>query len=168
MNRVMLLYPPGKMYQRSEDRAQCNIDDSATATVHACNDLGYAAAVLRNEGYEVFLKDYQTEGKTVDDVKADLLLFKPDAVFISITNATIFSDLEFVNEIRELRDFRVVLNLTAVVFRTLITSLPGECRKRALCYRIFVFFINTTHLTKTASAPPAQTENACHFPAKML
>ena len=109
MNRVMLLYPPGKMYQRSEDRAQCNIDDSATATVHACNDLGYAASVLRNEGYEVFLKDYQTEGKTVDDVKADLLLFKPDAVFISITNATIFSDLEFVNEIRELRDFRVVL-----------------------------------------------------------
>ena len=28
MKRVMLIYPPGKAYQRSEDRAQCNIDES--------------------------------------------------------------------------------------------------------------------------------------------
>lgn len=109
MNKVMLLYPPGKNYQRSEDRAQCNVDDSATATVHACNDLGYGAAVLRNNGYEVFLEDYQTEGKTTEDVIADVLSFMPDAVFISITNATIFRDIDFVNEIRKHCDCRVVL-----------------------------------------------------------
>ena len=51
MNKVMLIYPPGKAYQRSEDRAQCNLDESAVATIHACNDLGYAASVLRNRNY---------------------------------------------------------------------------------------------------------------------
>ena len=61
MNKVMLLYPPGRAYQRSEDRAQCNIEDSAVASTHACNDIGYAASVLLQKGYEVFLRDYQTE-----------------------------------------------------------------------------------------------------------
>ena len=86
MNRVMLLYPPGKQYQRSEDRAQCNLDDSAVATTHACNDIGYAAAVLLQREYSVFLKDYQTELATKEQVKADILEFKPDLIFISITN----------------------------------------------------------------------------------
>ena len=61
MSKIMLIYPPGKAYQRGEDRAQCNIDDSATTTIRACNDLGYAASVLRNRGYDVLLRDYQTE-----------------------------------------------------------------------------------------------------------
>ena len=71
MNRVMLLYPPGKLYQRGEDRAQCNIEDSTASSVHACNDLGYAAAILRARGYEVFLRDYQTERKAFSDVERD-------------------------------------------------------------------------------------------------
>ncbi len=95
----MLLYPPGKAYQRGEDRAQCNIDDSATTTIRACNDLGYAASVLRNRGYEVFLKDYQSEKLLFDDVKKDVLAFEPDIILISTTNATIFSDIEIVDNI---------------------------------------------------------------------
>lgn len=117
MKKVMLLYPPGKMYQRSEDRAQCNIDDSATVTIHACNDLGYAAAILRNSGYSVFLRDYQTEHKTAEYVKRDVLAFKPDVLFISITNATIFSDIEFVNGIKAYHDCRVILK-GAIFFDT--------------------------------------------------
>lgn len=97
MSRVMLLYPPGKQYQRSEDRAQCNLDESAVATIHACNDLGYAAAVLRQRNHNVFLRDYQTEKSSLEDVKADILDFMPDIVVISTTNATIPSDLDFVN-----------------------------------------------------------------------
>ena len=46
MNKGMLLYPPGRLYQRSEDRAQCNISESAAGSVHACNDIGDCAAVL--------------------------------------------------------------------------------------------------------------------------
>lgn len=101
MAKIMLLYPPGKPYQRSEDRAQCNLDDSAVATVHACNDIGYAAAVLMCRGHEVFLKDYQTEQTDFEYVENDIVTFCPDIIIISTTNATILSDIEFMNRIRE-------------------------------------------------------------------
>lgn len=101
MSRVMLLYPPGKAYQRSEDRAQCNLDESAVATIHACNDIGYAAAALRQRNHNVFLRDYQTEKASFEEVKSDILEYLPDIIVISTTNATIPSDLEFVNWINE-------------------------------------------------------------------
>lgn len=99
MNKIMLIYPPGKAYQRSEDRAQCNIDDSAATTIHACNDIGYAASVLLKSGFEVFLRDYQTEKADFHDVKKDILTFSPDIIVISTTNATILTDLDFINSI---------------------------------------------------------------------
>ncbi|MBP9989767.1 MAG: radical SAM protein [Ruminococcus sp.] len=100
-NRIMLIYPPGKLYQRGEDRAQSNIEDSAAASVHACNDIGYAAAILMKNGYEVFLRDYQTELASFDDVKNDIEKFLPDLILISTTNATIGYDLGFVRSILE-------------------------------------------------------------------
>lgn len=101
MSRIMLLYPPGKAYQRSEDRAQCNLDESAVATIHACNDIGYAAAVLRKHNHEVLLRDYQTEKTSLEEVKEDIENFLPEIIVISTTNATILSDLEFVDWIKE-------------------------------------------------------------------
>ena len=109
MNKVMLLYPPGRAYQRSEDRAQCNIEDSAVASTHACNDIGYAAAVLLEKNYSVFLKDYQTELATKEQVKADIEEFRPDLIFISITNATIYEDLDFINWIKSFHDCKFVI-----------------------------------------------------------
>ncbi len=100
MSRIMLLYPPGKAYQRSEDRAQCNLDESAVATIHACNDIGYAAAVLRERNYSVFLRDYQTERTGLEEIKADILSFLPDIIVISTTNATIPDDIEFLEWIK--------------------------------------------------------------------
>ena len=117
MSRVMLLYPPGKQYQRSEDRAQCNLDESAVATIHACNDLGYAAAVLRQRNYNVFLRDYQTEKSSLEDVKADILDFMPDIVVISTTNATIPSDLDFVNWIKAFHNCEFIVK-GAIFFDT--------------------------------------------------
>ena len=98
MNKIMLIYPPGRLFQRGEDRAQCNVNDSVTVTVHACNDLGYCAAILRDE-YEVFLRDYQTEKADEEQLKSDILHFSPDLIFISTTNATIFEDLQIVENI---------------------------------------------------------------------
>lgn len=109
MNKVMLIYPPGKAYQRGEDRAQCNIDDSAATSVHACNDLGYAAAILRNSGYEVFLRDYQTEKTDINEIERDVKNFLPDIIVISITNATILSDIDFVNRILEYHKCEIIL-----------------------------------------------------------
>lgn len=117
MNRIMLIYPPGKAYQRSEDRAQCNIDDSAATSIHACNDLGYAAAILRNKGYEIFLRDYQTEKTELNEVDSDIRMFCPDLIFISITNATVLSDIEFVNHIYSFHKCEFVLK-GAIFFNT--------------------------------------------------
>lgn len=102
MAKIMLLYPPGKAYQRSEDRAQCNLEESAVATIHACNDLGCAAAVLRQRGYEVLLRDYQTERKSLEEVREDISRFCPDGILLSTTNATILTDIAFINTIAQI------------------------------------------------------------------
>ena len=117
MGKVMLLYPPGKAYQRSEDRAQCNLDDSAVATVHACNDIGYAASVLRKRGYKVFLRDYQTEKSCLEEIKIDILNFKPDIIIVSTTNATILSDIEFINWIKAFHSCEFIIK-GAIFFDT--------------------------------------------------
>ena len=122
MARIMLLYPPGKAYQRSEDRAQCNLDDSAVATVHACNDIGYAAAVLKGRNHEVLLKDYQTEQTSFQEVKNDILKFLPDVTVISTTNATILSDIEFINAVKEFHNCEFIVK-GAIFFNTPINLL---------------------------------------------
>ncbi len=108
-NKIMLLYPPGKLYQRGEDRCQGNIKDSTATSMRACNDLGYSAAVLLRQGYEIFLKDYQTEGKLEQDVLEDLHTYQPDLIMLSTTNATIFSDIEFAARLKNLSQALVVL-----------------------------------------------------------
>ena len=107
--KVMLLYPPGSLYQRGEDRCQGNIEDSSATAMRACNDLGYAAAVLLKRGYQVFLKDYQTERLSERDVIRDLSSFQPDAVVISTTNATVFTDIQFTERMKQIRPFIAVL-----------------------------------------------------------
>lgn len=98
-----MLYPPGRLFQRGEDRCQTDIEESTAGSVHACNDLGYCASVLRNEGYEIFLMDYQTERKEFRDVIKDVADFRPDMIFLSTTNGTIYDDLEFVNAVSRIR-----------------------------------------------------------------
>ena len=109
MNRILLIYPPGKAYQRGEDRAQCSIEDSAVVTIHACNDLGYAAAVLRNKQYEVLLRDYQTEQTSFDAIEAEIKTFLPDVILISTTNATILSDIAFVAWVKEFHSCQFII-----------------------------------------------------------
>lgn len=118
----MLLYPPGKAYQRSEDRAQCNLDESVVATIHACNDLGYEAAVLRERNYNVMLRDYQTEKTSIQEVKAEIVEYSPDIIVISTTNATILSDLEFVGWIKDFHNCEFIIK-GAIFFNTPIEIL---------------------------------------------
>ncbi|MCI5118532.1 MAG: radical SAM protein [Candidatus Electrothrix sp. LOE1_4_5] len=116
MKKVMLLYPPGNIYQRGEDRSQGNIEDSAATTIRACNDLGYAASMLQRDHFDVFLKDYQTERLSIDDLLADFQNYSPDIIFVSITNATIFSDLEIIRELKRNKQELVVILKGALFF----------------------------------------------------
>lgn len=129
MDKVMLIYPPGKAYQRSEDRAQCNLEESAVVTMHACNDLGYAAAVLRNRGYQVVLRDYQTEKTDNRKIKDEIVSFLPDMVVISTTNGAILNDIAFINWVSSFHACQFVLK-GAIFFDTppeLIETLDLHC-----------------------------------------
>ena len=84
--RILLFYPPGPLFQRGEDRCQQNVDDGSAQAMRACNDLGYAAAVLLKKDYKVKLRDYQTEKATEEDLFQDMERFKPDMIMLIITN----------------------------------------------------------------------------------
>ena len=100
MSNVMLIYPPGEIFQRGEDRCQSNIKSSTSTSMRACNDLGYSAAILRNTN-NIFLKDYQTEELSYKEFEEDVLNFKPDFIFLSTTNGSIYEDIAVVNKIKK-------------------------------------------------------------------
>ncbi|MCR4683943.1 MAG: B12-binding domain-containing radical SAM protein [Lachnospiraceae bacterium] len=108
-NKVLLFYPPGMLFQRGEDRCQQNIKDASAEAMRACNDLGYGAAILLQKGYEVKLRDYQTEGVSLPEMYAEFDAFQPDLIMMSITNTTIFDDLKLINEIKKKYNPVVVL-----------------------------------------------------------
>ena len=94
MKKLMAIYPPGRMYQRGEDRCQIDILASSVSSNRPCNDLGYISAILKQNGYSVFLRDYQSEKASVEDLLKDFSREKPDVVFMSITNGSIPDDLK--------------------------------------------------------------------------
>jgi radical SAM superfamily enzyme YgiQ (UPF0313 family) len=125
--KVMLVYPPSRLYQRGEDRSQGNVADSTATTIRACNDLGYAASVLKQHGYDVYLRDFQTEGRTLEYFAKEFKEYGPDAIFMSTTNATIFEDLAIVDTLKLLNETLVVVLKGALFFQPdeeLINQLP--------------------------------------------
>ena len=102
MAKILIAYPPGALYQRGEDRSQGNIENATATSMRSANDLGYASSVLKKDGHETKLVDYQTERLSIHDLLKDVATFFPDFIFFSITNSTIFQDLEIVNTIKTL------------------------------------------------------------------
>lgn len=115
MKKVMLFYPPGRFFQRGEDRSQGNVEQSTATSMRAPNDLGYAAATLKAKGFLVFLRDYQTERLGVDDLYADFERFAPDAIFVSVTNTTVFDDIKMVEALKR-RNPNLVVMLKGAIF----------------------------------------------------
>ncbi len=114
--RVFLFYPPGPQYQRGEDRSQGNVSDSAATVMRAPNDMGYASALLKRKGYAVTFRDYQTEKLGIDRLLADFHAFRPSAIFLSITNSTVHSDLGIVRQLKALSPHLLVVLKGALFF----------------------------------------------------
>lgn len=113
-NKVLLFYPPGPMFQRGEDRCQQNVDEGSAQAMRACNDLGYAAAILRDAGYEIRLRDYQTELCTTEQMYSEMDEFRPDLVMLSTTNTTVFDDIKVMEEFK--RRYSCVTVLKGAIF----------------------------------------------------
>lgn len=101
MKRVLLFYPPGLLFQRGEDRCQQNIEDASAEAIRACNDLGYAAAILLKKGFDVKLRDYMTQRDSMEDLYKDMEEYKPDLIMMSVTNTTINDDLKIINDLKQ-------------------------------------------------------------------
>ncbi len=130
MKKIMLIYPPGELYQRGEDRCQLNVSKSSANSMRACNDLGYASAVLKQRGYGIFLKDYQSENLTIDNLKCDIKSYMPDVIFLSTTNATLFDDLKIIKDIKNLYQNISFILKGAVFFNCreeLLTDVDFSC-----------------------------------------
>lgn len=114
--RLMLIHPPGRVFQRSEERCQSNIDQSTSTSLRACNDLGYCAAVMREKGWDIFLKDYPAENLKEKDFFHDLINFSPDAILLTTTTPTFFDDLYYVEKIRQKCPLIYIIMKGAVFF----------------------------------------------------
>ncbi len=91
---ALLINPPGRLFQRGEDRSQGNIEDSSATSLRAPNDLAYMAAVLRETGVRPAILDYPAEKKSWRDFENDFRAMLPDLLIVSMTNATVFEDLQ--------------------------------------------------------------------------
>ena len=114
MEKILLFYPPGPLFQRGEDRCQQNIDDGSAQAMRACNDLGYGASILLQRNYEVKLRDYQTQKDSIEDLYEDMENFKPDLIMLSVTNTTIFDDIQLATLLK--KRYHPVIVLKGAIF----------------------------------------------------
>src|SRR5438309_1881752 len=84
--------------------------------MRAPNDMGYAAALLKQKGYSVSFCDYQTERRSEADLVKDFCEFRPATAFLSITNSTVHSDLAIVRRLKSLFPHLVVILKGALFF----------------------------------------------------
>lgn len=98
--RIFIMNPPSELYRR-DDRCQSKVEDQTVRVVFPPIELAVLAAIARNEGAEVCLRDYPTISATVEDYTKDLLQFRPDIVLLNTTVHTIEKDMEAFRIARE-------------------------------------------------------------------
>lgn len=115
-HHVFLIYPTSGLFQRGEDRCQSNVAASTATAMREPTDLASIAAACKRRGWEVFVRDYQTEGATLESVENDVRAVAPTALLLSTTNATIYDDLQLIRRIKPLLGDAVVLLKGAIFF----------------------------------------------------
>jgi len=93
IQRLLLINPPTGLYRR-DDRCQCTVEDQTVQIVFPPMDLAMAAACAERKGTVCRIEDYPAAGRTWDDFLADLAEFKPDALMLNSTTATLVGDLQ--------------------------------------------------------------------------
>ncbi|KPL09452.1 hypothetical protein AMJ85_06590, partial [candidate division BRC1 bacterium SM23_51] len=91
--KFLVINPPTGLYRR-DDRCQSRVEDQTVEVVFAPIDLATCAAVLRQAGAGVRLRDYPGLQLGWNNYLDDLKAFEPDAVVIKTTFATLEGDLQ--------------------------------------------------------------------------
>ena len=130
MKKIMLCYPPGDLSKKIKNRFKFFTKDIIPHSMRACNDLGYMAATLRNDGHEMFLRDYKISNSTALDFLDDILKYAPDVIVIKTDIANIFEDLKFVRMIKSSNPNIIVVLKSEIFFdasEDLLINLPLGC-----------------------------------------
>lgn len=90
--KFLVINPPTGLYRR-DDRCQSRVEDQTVEVVFAPIDLAIYAALLREAGADVRLRDYPGLRLGWNDYVDDLKTFAPDAVVVKTTLATLEGDL---------------------------------------------------------------------------
>jgi radical SAM superfamily enzyme YgiQ (UPF0313 family) len=125
--RILIFNPPGKLYQRGEDRCQADIEGSAATSLRAPNDLGYIAAITRRLGLDPVIRDYPAERLSEKDFRFDILNYRPSAIVMSVTAGTFMDDLKFFRTAKSLDGDILTIAKGAIFF-----SSPPEALDKAL------------------------------------
>lgn len=97
--RVFLMNPPSGLYRR-DDRCQSRVDDQTVRVVFPPIDLAVLAAVARDAGSEVFLRDYPAVRGSSADFHRDIRDFQPQILLLNATAHTLRDDLALLAPVR--------------------------------------------------------------------
>jgi len=125
MPRAFLFHPPGLRVQRSEDRCQGDVDELAAASLRACNDLGYLAAVLRRDGFTPTVRDYPSEGGTWEAFEEDVRRLAPDVAIMGVTALTLLDDLRAYRIAKAVRPEMLTIAKGACLSACKVEALPA-------------------------------------------
>lgn len=93
ISKLLLINPPTGLYRR-DDRCQCTVEDQTVQIVFPPMDLALAAACAERQETECQIRDYPAERLGWEDFLCDLDSFKPDALVLNSTTATLDGDLQ--------------------------------------------------------------------------
>ncbi len=134
--KAFLFYPPGKQYQRGEDRCQANVNASPTMVQRAPIDMMYVASILKKMGIKCRFVDYPSEGKTWEDFERDVRKFSPDLAVMSVTTGSVLSDMRAFKIIKEIDE-----NCTTVAKGSIFFVAPKEIFEKNHEFRYMDFAI---------------------------
>ena len=115
--RVFFFNPPGRLFQRGEDRSQGNVEDATATVLRTPIDLCAMAAVARAQGASCRIVDFPAEGGNWDDFSRELDAAAPDVAVMSVTSATLLDDLRAMRMIRERFPWARLIAKGAVFFK---------------------------------------------------
>ncbi|MDX1972902.1 MAG: radical SAM protein [Candidatus Sumerlaeia bacterium] len=93
LKRILLINPPTGLYRR-DDRCQCTVEDQTVQVTFPPMDLALSAACAERVGSRCIIRDYPAERKTWEHFIRDVERFKPNAIVINSTTATLDGDLQ--------------------------------------------------------------------------
>lgn len=100
MARVFLFNPPTGLYRR-DNRCQNRVEDQTVNVVFPPMELLYPAAILERAGHEVWVRDYPVLKGYWEDFISDLKEINPDWAVFTTTVATLDSDLQSAEIIKQ-------------------------------------------------------------------